>query len=342
MLKNPSGIGALDWRGLVEEALRRRKAEKMTQKEHAALAGVSIPTIVAFDRGERTLSLAKAFDILRVVGLVEEQGEDGAQDVFVQEAFKRWRDLTAKLPENSPGRMPHGFYRIDYWLEGDLKDVELHNLQSFLEKAEIKNTGWPMFVTMTRPESQPQEVGSVVECWLNPEDRPNGLRDCAHCDFWRAAPSGRLMLIRGYREDSEETFPPASILDMTLPVWALGEGLLHATRFAKLMRRKDSDVTVHFRALYTGLSGRLLRSWTRPLQGRLDMVASGARSDEAMLETTVAAGRIEADLAACVYPLVASLFERFGVSKLSPDYVKGEIDSFLQRPSGALGAKSGV
>lgn len=328
MSKSPSGINALDWRGLVEEALRRRKAEKMTQKEHAALAGVSIPTVVAFDRGERTLTLAKAFDILRVVGLVEEQGEDGAQDIFVQEAFKRWRDLTAKLPENSPGRMPHGFYRIDYWLEGDLKDIELPELRKILQKAMIPTGYWGhMF------ENATQEVDGVIERWW-PEDDHNRQYSPIWCDFWRATPSGRLMTVRGYREDSEETFPPASILDMTLPVWTLGEGLLHAARLAKLMKRKDGEITVHFRILYTGLSGRLLRSWTRPLQGRLDMVAAAAKSDEAMLEVTVPADRIETDLATCVYPLVASLFERFGVSKLSPDYVKGEIDSFLQRKQG--------
>lgn len=333
MLKNPSGIGALDWRGLVEEALRRRKAEKMTQKEHAALAGVSIPTIVAFDRGERTLSLAKAFDILRVVGLVEEQGEDGAQDIFVQEAFKRWRDLTSKLPENSPGRMPHGFYRIDYWLEGDLKDVELPELRKILQKAMIPAGYWGhMFENATK------EADGVIERWW-PEDGHNRQYNPIWCDFWRASPYGRLMTIRGYREDGEETFPPASILDMTLPVWALGEGLLHAARLAALLKRKDSDITVHFRALYTGLSGRLLRSWTRPLQGGIHMVASAAKSDEAMLETTVPAHRIEADLAGCVYPLVASLYERFGVSKLSPDYVKGEIESFRQRSAGAPGEK---
>ena len=57
-----------------QEAIRRRKEEKLTQREHAALASVSIPTIVGFDRGEKTLTLAKAFDILRVVGLIEEPG----------------------------------------------------------------------------------------------------------------------------------------------------------------------------------------------------------------------------------------------------------------------------
>ena len=80
MPKNLRGITPLNWTALVAEAIRRRKAEKLTQREHAALASVSIPTIVAFDRGEKTLTLAKAFDILRVVGLVEEPAGQGAQD----------------------------------------------------------------------------------------------------------------------------------------------------------------------------------------------------------------------------------------------------------------------
>jgi transcriptional regulator with XRE-family HTH domain len=80
MSQNIGLIAPLNWRALVNEALRRRKAEKLTQRRHAALASVSVPTIVAFDRGERTLSLAKAFDILRVVGLVDEPAEGGAQE----------------------------------------------------------------------------------------------------------------------------------------------------------------------------------------------------------------------------------------------------------------------
>ena len=121
MPKNPRGITPLNWTALVTEAARRRKAERLTQREHAALASVSIPTIVAFDRGEKTLTLAKVFDILRVVGLVEEPAEGGAQEAFVQEAFVRWRELTEKLPEDSPGRFPHGWYRFDYALEGELR-----------------------------------------------------------------------------------------------------------------------------------------------------------------------------------------------------------------------------
>jgi transcriptional regulator with XRE-family HTH domain len=328
MSQNSRGIAPLNWLAMVAEALRRRKAEKLTQREHAALASVSIPTIVSFDRGERTLSLAKAFDILRVVGLVEEPTEDGAQEIFVRDAFARWRGLTSKLPQDSPARFPHGWYRIDYALEGDLKEVELHKLQQILAQAELRITGWPVFWVPTREGLAPREVDGVVECWLPPSDdgTPRAHFDAAHCDFWRAAPAGRMFLIRGYQEDSQETFPPATIFDSGLPIWRLGEALLHAARLAALLKRdEDSAITVRFRAFYTGLTGRVLKAWANPL---LDLLVEGAaaRSDEAMLETVVPASAIEKKLATHLFPLIASLYERFGVTGLSLDRVQAEVE----------------
>lgn len=326
-----SPIAPIDWRGLVAEAVRRRKAERMTQKEHAALASVSIPTIVAFDRGERTLTLAKAFDILRVVGLVEEPVEDGAQERFVQEAFTRWRELTAKLPKDAPARFPHGWYRIDYALEGDLKHVTLHELQDLIARNTLRNTGWPMFVSLTRDDLAPYEHDGAIECWVRPEEAGADrvvTADAAHCDFWQATPTGRFFLIRGYQEDGQDTFKPRTILDTTLPIWRIAEGLLHAARMAKVLKTDSaSEPVVRFRILYTGLSGRVLRSWANPLAGLL-VEGGGARSDEALLETSAAAGQIEADLTTLVTPLVAGLYERFGVSGLSPQQVAGEVERF--------------
>lgn len=328
MPQNPANIGPLNWQALVEEALRRRKAEKLTQREHAALASVSIPTIVAFDRGERTVSLAKAFDILRVVGLIEEGAGEGVQEAFVAEAFSRWRALTSKLPADSPGRFPKGWYRFDYALEGELREVGLPELEKIIKASEVRHTGWPMFVSLTRDELAPREEGGVTECWLRPGDSRNERRldDPAHCDFWRAAPSGRFMLMRGYQEDAQEAVAPGTIFDTTLPIWRLGEGLLHAARVASHLRTEDAgEITVRFRALYTGLSGRVLRS----LQGSgLLLDTHAAKGDEALLETVAPASRIEAALAETVYPMVASLYERFGVPHIAPEFVAAEIVRF--------------
>lgn len=328
MSQNSRGITPLNWRALVAEALRRRKAEKLTQRQHAALASVSIPTIVAFDRGERTLSLAKAFDILRVVGLVEEPAEDGAQEVFVQEAFARWRTLTEKLPKDSPARFPHGWYRFDYALEGDLKDIELHRFEDILTKAVTRHTGWPVFWVPTRADIAPKEIDGVIECWLAPADgkTERALNDPAHCDFWRAAPTGRMFLIRGYQEDGQETFAPGKIFDTGLPIWRMGEALLHAASLASLLKRDEkSATTVKFRALYTGLTGRVLKAWANPFVN-LVVEGSAARSDEAMLEAVIPADDMEKNLATHIFPLVASLYERFGVTGLSLKTVQDEVE----------------
>jgi transcriptional regulator with XRE-family HTH domain len=327
MPKNLRGITPLNWTTLVTEAIRRRRAEKLTQREHAALASVSIPTIVAFDRGEKTLSLAKAFDILRVVGLVEEPAEEGAQEAFVQEAFSRWRELTAKLPDNSPGRFPNGWYRFDYALEGELRKIELHQFPALLRRAVIPHTGWPLFLFPGRADLEASEVDGVIECWLKAAEagvnRP--LADAAHCDFWRADPNGRLFLIRGYQEDSQDTFAPRTIFDTTLPTWRLGECVLHAQRLAALLAVQPSKTQVRLRAFYTGLNGRVLKAWGSPLSDLL-FEGSPARSDEAMLETVVPVDEIDTKLAQHLHPIIASLFERFGATGLSVDRVAAELE----------------
>ena len=326
------GVTPLNWHALVAEALDRRKRDKLTQREHAALAGVSIPTIAAFERGESTLSLAKAFDILRVVGLVVEIDESGAQDVFVRAAFARWMALVTKLPTDSPARFPHGWYRFDYALEGDLREIELRRFSDLLTKAVTPHTGWPVFWVPTQDEIAPREVDGMIECWLAPPKhrKPHELEDAAHCDFWRASPTGRMFLMRGYQEDGQETFAPGKIFDMGLPIWRMGEALLHAGRLASLLKREEKGaITVKFRAHYTGLAGRVLKAWTNPLVDFLDE-GSAARSREVMLEAVVSAAEIEANLAAHVFPLAALLYENFGVAGLSQSRVQAEIAGLLK------------
>jgi transcriptional regulator with XRE-family HTH domain len=305
--------------------------EGLTQREHAALASVSVPTLAAFDRGEKSLTLAKAFDILNVVGLMDEPVEGGSQEAFVREAFSRWRALIERLPEDSPGQFKHGWYRFDYCLEGELRAVSLTEFEEMLGKAVTRLTGWSVFWVPTRPEIAPKEVDGTIECWLSPETESTGraFDDPAHCDFWRALPTGRLFLIRGYQEDGEETFPPGSILDTTLPIWRMGDALLHAERLASLLQESENSViTVRFRALYSGLSGRVLRSWANPLS---DLMIEGhaARSDEALLEIEVPVKDMELRLAEHIFPLISELYERFGVTGLSIERVKAEVERLV-------------
>lgn len=337
-MSQTSSIAPLSWPRLVEEALRRRKAEGLTQKDHAALAGVSHPTMAAFERGETTLTLAKAMDILRVVGLVDEPRPEDAQARFVREAMERWRALVAPLAPDMPARFSSGWYRIDYWLEGDLRTPDIAAFERLLEQAVVAKTGWPPFWMPTREDLRPREVDGLIECWLAPpsDGFDRAFTSSAHSDFWRAAPSGRMVLMRGYEEDGAETFPSGAILDTTLPIWRMGEVLLHAEKLASLLKKDaDRDVTVHFRALFIGLSGRVLRSWANPLS---DLLIQGhaARSDEAMLEVEIPATDIEGRLAEHLLPLIASLYERFGVAGLSLVRVEAEVQRLLKAGAAAV------
>ena len=59
----------LNWQGFVEEAVRRRKEQKLTQEQLSVLAGVSKPTLNSFEQGKTTIKLDSAMKILKVLGL---------------------------------------------------------------------------------------------------------------------------------------------------------------------------------------------------------------------------------------------------------------------------------
>jgi transcriptional regulator with XRE-family HTH domain len=318
----------LNWKSLVEEALRRRKKDGLNQREHAALADVSIPTMSSFERGETTLSLAKAFDILRVVGLMDEPGPEGEHERFVREAMARWRELTETLPKDSPGRMPHGWFRFDYQLVGELKAVDLAELEGLLDKAELNHTGWPLFLIPREWETKPLRVqGSHLECWLY--DEKHIIKIPSWADFWTANPAGNFLLVRGYKEDEQETFAPATIFDTSNPIWRIGEALRHAEKMARLMSvTPNADITINFRATYTGLLGRVLKSWANP------MVVTGyegraALRDEVVCNLKIKAGDISKDLTASVSPLINGLYSCFGVSEVPHDYVEAALNQML-------------
>ena len=60
----------LDWDLLVEEAIRRRKDQKISQRHLAAIADVSQPTISRFELRRKDIQLSSAFKILETLGLL--------------------------------------------------------------------------------------------------------------------------------------------------------------------------------------------------------------------------------------------------------------------------------
>jgi len=59
----------LNWQAFVEEAIKRRKEQRLTQEQLAAIAGISKPTLNSFEQGKTTITLENAIKILKTLGL---------------------------------------------------------------------------------------------------------------------------------------------------------------------------------------------------------------------------------------------------------------------------------
>ena len=63
----------LNWTLIVEEAVRRRHGLKLTQKQLAALAKVSTPTISRFEQNDEDIQLHNVLAILDVLGMTDKR-----------------------------------------------------------------------------------------------------------------------------------------------------------------------------------------------------------------------------------------------------------------------------
>jgi transcriptional regulator with XRE-family HTH domain len=69
MERNIQTDNQLDWPEIVTSAKRRRNDVKLTQRRLAAVAGVSLPTVVKFEAGE-DVRLSSALAILKILDMV--------------------------------------------------------------------------------------------------------------------------------------------------------------------------------------------------------------------------------------------------------------------------------
>lgn len=59
----------LDWQSFVQEAVKRRKEQNLTQEQLAVLSNVSKPTLNRFEQGKTNIKLDSALKILKMLGL---------------------------------------------------------------------------------------------------------------------------------------------------------------------------------------------------------------------------------------------------------------------------------
>jgi len=320
----------LDWQGLVDEAVRRRKAEGHTQKSLAALAGVSMPTVNAFEQGEIKLRLEKVFDILGVLGMVVLPSVPGSFAAFIRAAQKRWSDLVEPLPPAHPALQPLG--RVSYAYEIGNGEIEqpLGMLRRALQSLP-STSGWSPFWVPTKEAIRPVIRDALIECWIgNPEaDRVFG--DAAHSDFWQVTGDLKAYLQRGFQEDGSGNLEPGTIFDLTLPVWRTAEVFVQILNLAKALDL-DLETKIRFETRYTGLEGRELLSWAAPLR-RWPLAASHrSRTKAITLGTATSVAELMNDFGDVVHRTLTPLYDLFDGFDATPQFIEAELAEF-QRSS---------
>lgn len=314
----------IDWRAVVDEAIRRRKEDKLSQRDLAALAGVSVPTVNSFEKGETRLRFDRVVAILDALGLFLHPGESDSLQSFIHSARRRWSELIADLPDDDPARQPYGHSEQAYAIEGQELHPNLNELREILARAP-STSGWTPFWVPTRPALRPTIHDGAVECWLGRPDVDGGFGHAAHTDYWQVSRGAKAYLQRGYQEDGPD-LQPGTIFDVTLPIWRTAEVLIHAAWLARQLGAA-TDQRVRFLARYTGLKGRRLHAWAKPALGIRLWLGEGiaARTDSVDLESHPSVGEIENNLEQITQRTLEPLYERFDGLELPSDLVGSQI-----------------
>ena len=299
----------LDWRDLVDEAIRRRRAEGLTQRSLAALAGVSAPTVNAFERGDTRLRLEKVISILDALGMIVLPGTPDSLQAFVQSARRRWSELVAPLPAADPARQALGHVEHIYAVEGLDYAGTLAQLRETLAPLP-KTSTWTPFWVPTREAIRPVIRDGLVECWLGQPGVDRTFQDAAHSDFWQVSGDLKAFLQRGYKEDGPDTLEPGTFFDLTLPIWRTVEVLLHASHLVERLGGKPST-TIVYSARYTGLQGRELVASTNP-RLRHDLSRHHiARTSRVDLSIRTTSRMIATEPGPVVQEVLSPLYEQF-------------------------------
>lgn len=266
--------------------------------------------------------------ILGAVPQGEQPTEPARLDGWIKECWERWRNLVEPLPANVGPRLIHGRYCFAYEITGERLDVAPSHIPKVLKDSVVHHTGWPPFWYPTRNEIEPYPIDGTVECWFPRDTRtPVEERDAARSDFWRIHPNGLAFLINGFQEDGVEAqclrhdrVEPGKVFDISIPVWRVGETLLHAKNLANYLF--VGPTTIRFVAIFEGLEGRSLIS----IDGRRDVsVKRVAHQNDIKLDKRVDVQSIDPNLPEIVHPLLSPLYALFNFFELPMKLVADEL-----------------
>lgn len=242
---------------------------------------------------------------------------------FASDSTKRWEQLVAKLPKNSPPHFPNGHYDVALAIEGDFESKSLIELNEIIHSTVRNHSGWPPFLVLTRRPFRPQPIDGSIQCWIGP-DTDGSYDKPAHHDFWRISPEGMFFTRRGYSEDGGyKNEVPGTTFDITTPTIRLGEAILQAVYIAQRLNAREANLLCQAR--WTGLAGRRLVSHGNP--NRWVMGGRVIAQDQYEASETVALSSLPGALPEFVHAMLSPLYQLFDFFDLRKQLVTQELSA---------------
>ncbi|MGH6651084.1 MAG: helix-turn-helix domain-containing protein [Sphingopyxis sp.] len=301
---------ALNWPSLVDEAIRRRKAEGLSQRALAALAGVSVPTVNAFEKGSTKLRFDGVVAILTALGLYDAPADPAGVDALVASS-RAAAEARSPLPS-------FGYTEFAFALESEARAA--------------------IAVPLLKGVAADYDLLTDAAGEVSFESRQNALLfEAAGAEPLRRfelKASGQAYLLRAYSEDAPPSLHHGKLFDVSLPILRAAAFLRAAAAVARTAGG-DEKARLSIRFRFAGLAGRTLVAWVDPL---LQVDAGGvARSDVIELAAENTVERIETDLAALIAELLAPLYGRFEGFVLSAEFVAAQLGISAQREGVSIG-----
>ena len=252
-----------------------------------------------------------------------ESSSKQAIDRFCESSLARWKDNTKDLNPHSSERFPKGSYEVAIHPVGTETVKNLTILRERLAHARrIKLTGWTPFLELGREEWKPYSFDGHIEAWTGHRIDENTSIDAVYADFWRASRLGQLYTIRGYTEDSlsdDRGVAPGAVLDITLPIWRIGEILYFAARFLAEFQGVEK---ILIKCRFSGLKGRVTTSLA---PSRFPSPRCCRQHEVKMSAATVDSKRLEDNMVEIIHELLTPLYEAFDFYKLTRILVDEEL-----------------
>ena len=260
------------------------------------------------------------------VGNVDPQlPADVSLGTFTTNALEEWIGLNSSLEKDHRAKIVDGFFYFSARIVGASVSLPLAEVVNAVESAR-RYTGWPVYIVVRREGLEPQNIDGFIQAWV----ARNSLGDPGHADFWRIGKEGLFFLLRGYQEDAAHELrgggPSGSALEVTLPVWRVGEFVLRTREIAQKMF--DGDFMLHVECTWTGLKGRRLYAH------RFDRLVPGYAAGSDVVHTSAAFDEsdVDRDLPRIVEELTASLYENFEFYRPQSDFYRDELSRLTNRP----------